>query len=320
MESMKYMQTDHIELEGQQAHVQRQELGGRIARAVTDDGVVETLPGLFLARASAPGNPRHTVYVPCLCVIAQGRKEVRLGEELFQYDPYNYLLSTLDLPAVSQIVDASKEHPYLSLRLNLEPALVSSVMVEAGHMPRGNGADARAMTVSSLTPDLLDATVRLVRLLDSPAEARILTPLITREIVYRLLAGEQGGRLRHLAVLAGEGQRIAQAVARLREDYDKQLRIEDLARELGMSASGFHAHFKAVTAMSPLQFQKQLRLQEARRLMLSEDVDAASAGYRVGYENASHFSREYKRLFGESPMRDKERLLEARRVDAFRPV
>lgn len=174
------------------------------------------------------------------------------------------------------------------------------------------------MTVSSLTPDLLDATVRLVRLLDSPVEARILKPLITREIVYRLLAGEQGGRLRHLAVLGGDSQRIAQAVARLREDYDKPLRIEGLAREFGMSASGFHAHFKAVTAMSPLQFQKQIRLQEARRLMLSDDVDAASAGYRVGYDNPSHFCREYKRLFGEPPMRDRERLRDLAETGAGR--
>jgi AraC-like DNA-binding protein len=301
------MQTGHIDLEAQQAQVQRQELVSRIARAIPD-GVVEAMPGLFFARASAPANPRHMVHGPSLCVIAQGSKEVLVGEERFQYDPGRYLLATLDLTVVSRIIEASSEHPYLSLRLNLDPALVSSVMVEAGHLPKANGADARAMTVRPLSPDLLDATVRLVRPLESPAEARILAPLVTREIVYRLLAGEQGGRLRHLAILGGDSQRIAQAVARLREDFDKPLRIEDLARELGMSASGFHAHFKAVTAMSPLQFQNQLRLQEARRLMLSEDFDAARAGYRVGYDNASHFSREYNRLFGEPPMRDKERM------------
>ncbi|HEY3269505.1 MAG TPA: AraC family transcriptional regulator [Armatimonadota bacterium] len=308
---MTYFQTDHIEREAQQAQVNREELVDRIGRAIPRDGAVEPMSGLFLRRISTPTEPCHAVAEPAFCVIAQGSKEILLGEERFQYDPYHYLLATLDLPAVSHIVEASRERPFLSFRLDLDPALVSSVMVEAGHMPVGNGPDAKAMTVSPLTADLLDATVRLVRLLDSPGEARILAPLIKREIVYRLLVGEQGGRLRHLAVLGGRSHRIAKAVERLREDFDQPLRIEDLARELGMSISGFHAHFKAVTAMSPLQFQKQVRLQEARRLMLSEDVDAASAGYRVGYDDASHFSREYKRLFGEPPMRDKERMREA---------
>jgi AraC-like DNA-binding protein len=161
-----------------------------------------------------------------------------------------------------------------------------------------------------LDVNLLDAVVRLVRLLDSPSEAPVLMPLITREIIYRLLVGEQGGRLRHLAILGGYTSHIARAVERLRQDFDQPLRIEDIARELGMSVSGFHHHFKAVTAMSPLQFQKQLRLQEARRLMLGEDLDAASAAYRVGYHDASHFNREYKSLFGVPPMRDVQRLRE----------
>jgi AraC-like DNA-binding protein len=166
----------------------------------------------------------------------------------------------------------------------------------------------QALNVSPLDVSLLDAIVRLVRLLDSPTDARFLAPLITREIVYRLLKGEQGGRLHHIAALGGHSHRIVRALERLRKDFDQPLRIEDIARELGMSVSGFHHHFRAVTAMSPLQFQKQLRLQEARRLMLGENLDAASAGYRVGYSDASHFTREYKRLFGTPPMRDVERL------------
>lgn len=162
--------------------------------------------------------------------------------------------------------------------------------------------------MSPLDLDLLEAVVRLVRLLDSPADARFLASLVTREIVYRLLRGQQGGRLRHIAALGGHTHRIARAIARLREDFDQPLRIEDLAGEFGMSVSGFHHHFKDVTALSPLQFQKQLRLQEARRLLLGADLDAASAGYRVGYHDASQFSREYKRLFGVPPKRDVERL------------
>lgn len=185
-------------------------------------------------------------------------------------------------------------------------------MAEAGHLASRRG-DVRAMDVSPLDAELLDATVRMMRLLDRPAEARVLRPLITREILFRLVLGDQGERLRHLALLGDHTDRIAEAVERLRRDFDQPLRIDSLARELGMSVSGLHHHFKAVTAMSPLQFQKQLRLQEARRLMLGEDLDAASAGYRVGYEDASQFSREYKRLFGQHPMRDVEQLREAAR-------
>jgi AraC-like DNA-binding protein len=185
-------------------------------------------------------------------------------------------------------------------------------MVEAGHPAPGDRAAVRAFDVSPLDEGLLDAVLRLVRLQDAPAEeARFLRPLVTREIVFRLLRGEQGGRLRQIAVLGGHAHRIARALERLREDYDRPLRVEDVAREAGMSVSGFHHHFKAVTAMSPLQFQKRMRLQEARRLMLSEDLDAASAGHRVGYSDASQFTREYKRLFGAPPVRDVERLREA---------
>jgi len=191
-------------------------------------------------------------------------------------------------------------------------------MVEASHTSPPGHAEVRAIAVSLLDGHLLDAFVRLVRLLDAPAEARVLRPLITREILYRLLVGEQGARLRHLAILGGYTSHIARAVQRLRQDFDQPLRIESLAQELGMSVSGLHHHFKAVTAMSPLQFQKRLRLQEARRLMLGEDLDAASAAYRVGYHDASHFNREYKSLFGFPPMRDVQRLREEAQDQASR--
>jgi AraC-like DNA-binding protein len=183
--------------------------------------------------------------------------------------------------------------------------------VEADRAPSRPAGDARAMNVSPLTADLLDAVLRLVRLADQPDEARVLGPLTMREIVFRLLMGDQGERLRHLAGLGGQGHRVARAVQLLRGSFDQPLRMDHLARELGMSVSGFHAHFRAVTAMSPLQFQKHIRLQEARRLMLTEGLDAAGAGYRVGYEDPSQFSREYKRLFGEPPRRDVERLRQA---------
>ncbi len=295
----------------------REELVERIARAIPEDGRIQPLTGLTLNRCSLPTGPLHAVAQPCLCVIAQGSKEVLLGERPYRYDPYQYLLVTTGLPLVGHVLRASMERPYLSLRLLLDATVVSSVMVEAGHSaPRSRG-DVRAIDVSPLSADLLDAVVRLVRLLDAPAEAPVLAPLITREIVYRLLTGEQGARLRHIAVLGGHRHRIVRAVERLHKDFDQPLRIDHIASALSMSVSGFHHHFKAVTGMSPLQFQKQLRLQEARRLMLGEGLDAATAGYRVGYEDASHFNREYKRLFGEPPMRHVERLREAARESAL---
>lgn len=293
------------------AYACQEELAESIARAIPEDGAVEPLKGLHLHRSSTPTEPLHGVSQPSFCVIAQGSKEVLLGESRYRYDPAHYLLSTVELPVVGQVLEASAERPYLSLRLELDPALVGSVMVESGH--HSSRGDVRALDVSPLDASLLDAVVRLVRLLDSPAEVRVLRPLVTREIVYRLLMGEQGNRLRHLALLGGHTDRIAEAVERLRRDFDQPLRIDSLARELGMSVSGFHHHFKAVTAMSPLQFQKHIRLQEARRLLLGENLDAASAGSRVGYDDASQFSREYKRLFGQPPVRDVERLREAAR-------
>jgi AraC-like DNA-binding protein len=302
--------------EGDRAQANREELTERIAQAIRQDGTIESLKGLHFNRTSSPAQPCHSVSIPAFCVIAQGSKEVLMGDNRYQYDPMHYLLATVELPIVSQILEASKEKPYLSLRLDLDPTLVGSVMVEAGYPSSRSRAEVKAIDVSPLDANLLDAVVRLVRLLDSPAEVHVLAPLIKREIIYRLLMGEQGNRLRQIAVLGGYTHHIARAVERLRKDFNQSLRIEDIARELGMSVSGFHHHFKSVTAMSPLQFQKQLRLQEARRLMLGQNLDATSAAYQVGYDDASHFNREYKRLFGAPPMRDVERLREAARETA----
>jgi AraC-like DNA-binding protein len=308
MDSMKPQQ---VEREAHRAQANRDELVERIARAVREDGRVEPLKGLRLHRASSLTESVHGVSDPAFCVIAQGSKEVFLGDDRYQYDPMHYLLATAELPIVSHVIEASQERPYLSLSVKLDPTLVGSVMVEAGHVSPRSHAGVRAINVSPLDASLLDAVVRLVRLLDTPAEAPFLAPLITREIVYRLLMGEQGDRLRHIVVVGGHTYRIARAIERLGKELDQPLQIDDIAGELGMSVSSFHHHFKAVTAMSPLQFQKQMRLQEARRLMLGEGLDAASAGYRVGYNDASHFNREYKRLFGLPPLRDVERLREA---------
>jgi AraC-like DNA-binding protein len=296
--------------QARRALADQDELADRIARLQPHDGKVQPQPGVHLHRQCKPGQRVHSVGEPSFCVIAQGAKEILLGQETFRYDPAHYLISTMELPLSGEVVEASPQRPYLSFRLTLDPSVVSSVMVESGLVQsRGDNA-VRAVDVSALDANLLDATLRLVRLIDTPVEYRALAPLVVREIVYRLLTGAQGNRMRHLATFGGQAHRMVRAVEKLREHFDKPLRIDGLARELSMSVSGFHAHFKAVTAMSPLQFQKQLRLQEARRLMLNENLDSAEAGYRVGYDDASHFSREYKRHFGEPPMRDVERLRE----------
>jgi len=309
---MDLMNHQQSERETQRAQAGRDELAELVALAVREDGAVDAPGGLRLLRRSSPTPKEHGVSSPALCVIAQGSKEVLLGDDCYRYDANRYLITAAALPTATRVTEATEERPYLGVVLDLDPALVGSVMVEAGHPAPRDQAAVRAFDVSPLDAGLLDAVVRLVGLLDSPAdEAHFLRPLVTREIVFRLLKGEQGGRLRQIAVLGGHSHRIARAIARLREDFDRPVRIEDIARESGMSVSGFHHHFRAVTAMSPLQFQKHLRLQEARHLMLVEDLDAASAGYRVGYSDASHFTREYKRLFGAPPMRDVERLREA---------
>jgi AraC-like DNA-binding protein len=309
---MDVMKGQRAAWERQHAHTNHEELVARIASTLQADGTVEPLPGLHLYRASSPTQPLHAVIVPAFCVIAQGSKVVLLGDDHYRYDPAHYLLVTAELPVVGQIVEASPECPYLSLRLELTPTLVGSVMAEAGHRPP-RSHPVRALDVSPLDMDLLDVVVRLVRLQDSPHDAGFLAPLITREIIYRLLQGDQSGRLHQIATVGGYAHRIAEAIERIRKNFDQPLRIENLAREVGMSVSGFYAHFKAVTALSPLQFQKQLRLQEARRLMLGEHLDAASAGYRVGYDDAAYFNREYRRLFGAPPMRDATRLREGAR-------
>lgn len=293
-----------------------EELAERIARVLPCNGVSEPQPGVHLSRFAHTDDPTHTVLEPCFCVIAQGAKTLTLAGDVYRYDPAHYAITTVGVPLVAEIVEASEGRPYLGLRLTLDPSVVASVIVESQVKQAGRGGNStRALDVSALDADLLDATVRLMRLVERPDdEFRAVSPLVVREIVYRLLAGAQGSRMRHLASAGGQAHRMVRAIEKLRANYDKPLRIESLAKQLGMSPSGFHAHFKAVTNMSPLQYQKHIRLQEARRLMVSESYDAAGAGFKVGYDDASHFNREYKRHFGEPPVRDVERLRELARA------
>lgn len=303
------MREQEAELIKQTMQINRAELIARMTRTVREDGLLEPLPGVVLGRFSRPTEEQvYAMFKPSFCVIAQGSKEVLLGEQVFRYDPGHYLISTVVLPVVSQVVEASEEKPYLGFQLHLDPAVVASVLMESGIETKKSDASVTAMNVSPIEADLLDAVLKLVRLLDKPDEMKFLAPLIMREIVYRLLLGEQGARLSHLLAAEGDSRRITRAVNHLREHMDEPLKVENMARELGMSVSGFHQHFKSVTAMSPVQFQKHIRLQEARRLMLGEDLDVATASSRVGYEDPSYFSREYKKLFGAPPQRDIARL------------
>jgi len=271
------------------------------------DGTHPTaLPALWFHRASTPTEPIHTVYQPALCLVASGSKQVLLADDIYHYDPEHFLLVSVDLPVAGQVVRATRSVPYLGVRLDLNVPLLGELLAEVSAPDRR--AYGRGLAVSRVEPPLLDAVTRLVQLLETPRDLPILAPLVQREIHYRLLCGDQGERLRQMVAANGQARRIAEAIDWLKRHYDQPLSIEALARAVHMSPSGLHHHFKLVTAMSPLQYQKQLRLQEARRLMLGEAVDAATAGFRVGYESPSQFSHEYRRLFGAPPKRDAERL------------
>lgn len=301
----------------QTEHKRRQqlaELEQRIADAITTDGVIEPIQGLRLARLSNPQEKIYGVSEPSFCVVARGSKKIYLGGNSYQYDTYNYLLATAELPIVSRAIEASVEEPYLGMQFCLDATVVASVMAEIGQLPVNNQKTFKAIDISPLNSNLLDATLRLIRLLDSPQEKEIILPLITREIIYRLLVGEQGHRLIQMIILDGHTQRISQAVQKISKELNQPLYIDKIAQEIGMSVSSFHHHFKEVTAMSPLQFQKQLRLQESQRLMIGENLNAATAGYIVGYKDASQFNREYKRFFGVTPMRDVQRQREITKI------
>ncbi len=274
-----------------------------------EDGVAATpIPRLHLIRFSRPTERIHGLSEPALCIAAQGRKRAMVGDRILEYDRTRFLVISVDVPVAGQIIEATPREPYLCFRLDLDRALLASLFIELGDSFRHDRAPEQGVVLSPVTPELLDAGLRLLRLLETPADAAMLAPLVEREILYRLICSEQGARLWQIAHGESRLQQINRAIRRLQRDFEQPIAIAELAAEAGMSVSAFHQHFKTVTAMSPLQYQKQLRLQEARRLILSAAMDAASAGHRVGYDSASQFSREYSRLFGAPPMRDAQRL------------
>ena len=290
------------------------ELAGLIARHQVADGLRQTaLPGMWLIRSAQPTAPLHVLHVPAVCIIAQGAKQVALGGADYCYDPAKYLVVSVDLPLTGSVTEASSDAPYLCLRVDLDQHMLAALDLELAPQlaRRGRGAPARGLYLSEVTPPLLDVAARLVRLLDAPHDIPILAPLLLRELHYRLLTGEHADAVRHIARGEARMAQVTRAICWIKDHYDQPLSIERLAGEVGMSASTLHEHFKSVTSLSPLQYQKQLRLQEARRLMLTGLKDAARAGHAVGYESSSQFSREYARFFGLSPGRDAMRLREA---------
>lgn len=288
------------------------ELAALLARHSPQEGICATrIPRLHAIRQAAPGEELlHALHPPAVCIVAQGAKRVMLRDEAYTYDATRFMVFTTDLPVSAQVTQARFDAPYLCFRLDLDAAEVSELVAQQGPPPagvRGSRGTGRGLYLSQVNDGMLDAAIRLMRLLDTPDDAAALAPLAMRELVYRLLRSEQGHRLAQVARADSVAHRVLRAIGWLKQHYAEPLRVDALARHCGMSASSLHHHFRAVTAMSPLQYQKQLRLQEARRLLVAEGIEVSRAGYSVGYESASQFSREYSRLFGVPPSRDGQR-------------
>src|SRR5580700_2049553 len=287
------------------AHELRMELARKIASSIgSAEKLITSVPGLLLARKTAPAAPISATYEPSLAVVAQGRKRATLGGNTFIFDQSRYLLTSLDLPVICNVIEASEAVPYLCFVLKLEIPVVRELLSREEIQAPEAASDCPAMATGKTTAELLDACCRLIDLLKTPQDIPFLSGLSQREIIYRILRGPEGARLRAIATLGDQCHRTAKAIAWVRANYAKPLRVEDLAQIAGMGLSTLHHHFRALTAMSPLQYQKQLRLQAARGRMLVDGLDAASAAFEVGYESASQFNREYSRFFGQPPMRD----------------
>jgi AraC-like DNA-binding protein len=288
------------------------ELSSIIARLTGADGEYPTAIGnLFFNRLSSPSQPLHTAQWPCFALVTQGAKSLTLGDEVFNYGIGSYLVVSMDLPVVSRVTQATAKVPHLGLGMAIDGGRLKEVLGRVSVPPAAANVDGmRGVAVNTAPLELLDATLRLLKLLDSPEDIPMLAPLIELEILYRLLTGPYGPRLLRIAATDSPSNKIARAITWLRQHYTRQLRIEDLADHVGMSVSSLHHHFSSVTAMTPMQYQKRLRLHEARRLMLVERLDVGTAGYRVGYRSPSQFSREYSRLYRLSPLRDVESMRE----------
>ncbi|MFC5470435.1 AraC family transcriptional regulator N-terminal domain-containing protein [Cohnella suwonensis] len=295
----------------EEIRIRQDNLTRLISRHCKQAGVLRTMiPSLFLIRSDKVDEPAYRVFNPSFCFVAQGLKEIFLAEERYEYGPSNYLITSMNLPVIGQVIKASPDVPYLSLKLDFSQNEILEVLKDAKTHANTKENGSRAMFVGQIELSILDAVLRLVQLLDSPQDIPFLAPIHKKEIIYRLLQGQYGATLAQIAMEGSNTYRIRGAIDQIIQHYDQPLRIEELADVASMSISSLHRHFKEITAMSPLQFQKQLRLQEARSLLLMESADATEVAYRVGYESASQFSREYSRMFGFPPKADIKRLKE----------
>jgi AraC-like DNA-binding protein len=282
-------------------------LQAAVAAHIHADGACETaIGGLYLMKGSAETIPRHALRKPILCLVVQGAKQATLGDEIFDYGEMQSLIVSLELPMSGRVVRASPERPFLGILLEFDVGLMREVLQAMDRPPRPRGETGLGVFVGDVEGPLADCVLRLMRLLDTPHAIAMLAPAIMREVYFWLLSGRHGGEVCKLAHADGHTRRIAQAINLLRQDFAQPIRIEQLAEAARMSPSSFYQHFKTLTAMTPLQYQKQLRLLEARRLMLADAVNATGAAYLVGYESPSQFSREYARMFGAPPRRDVE--------------
>ena len=285
--------------------VTREILRESIARWTNkSDQFPSAVPALSLFRQDEPTEPMSAVYEPSICMVVQGAKRVLLGDETYEYNDHQYLITSVDLPTFFQVIEASKERPLLGLKLTFDIQEVSGLLIDSNFPHHRAQQSGHGMATSEITLPLLTAFQRLIDLLDEEHDIPVLAPIIRKEIIYLLLVGEQGARLRQIAAAGSQSQQVARAIVWLKNNFTQQLRIDNLASQASMSTSSFHNHFRSMTALSPLQYQKHLRLHEARRLMLAESMDAANAAFQVGYESPSQFSREYNRMFGAPPLRD----------------
>ncbi|QIB64889.1 AraC family transcriptional regulator [Kineobactrum salinum] len=285
---------------------EKQELASLIGKFARQEGVNATpIPGVFSFKASTTERLTPSVYDPSLCIVAQGRKQAMLGEEIYYYNPSDYLVVSVDLPMIGQVTEASTDNPYLCMKIRLDFQQISELLVRdmdthgSKPLPRTRG-----LFVGKVEEPMSESVLRLARLLNSPEDIPVLAPSMIREVYYRLLRNNYGSTMVHTALKGSNMQRIASVIRKLKAELDQPISVKALAELANMSVSTFHLHFKSVTAMSPLQFQKRLRLIEARHLMLSRDLDVAATAYQVGYESPSQFSREYARMFGKPPGRD----------------
>ncbi|MBW4540722.1 MAG: AraC family transcriptional regulator [Myxacorys chilensis ATA2-1-KO14] len=290
------------------------ELAALVARHTDSKGNgthATEINSLDFMRVSDTSTVMRSVTEPILSIGVQGKKKVLVNQEAYEYGIAQYLVVSVDLPLWGCAIEATPDKPYLGFKLNLDPVQLCDIIAQTNPSMGKKDNSVRGWFISDADPSLIDCAIRLTQLLDTPQDIPFLAPMIIREIYYRLLMGEQGEAIRQIAASGSTMQRIAEVIKQIKADFTKPLRVEDLAEQANMSASSFHRHFKEVTSMSPLQYQKQLRLLIARHLMLAENVDATSAAYQVGYESPSQFSREYSRLFGAPPIRDIERLRSA---------